>query len=205
MSINQLCRVLYPTRLLFKTKKWILICCGIQWFLAIIAPIPLITRSAETCEGFITRFIADIYILIIVIIFPCTIMIVVHLIIFLHTWSSGRRVAPAGNMLARQTTSQPVFNDREKSLLKHIIAMMLVYVIGWIPLYICRIIYGILFQLTLTFKILTALPIISAWINIMNMFMYHHEFRQYVKQHVSRIIKGPPAQVTTIATTTTRT
>ncbi|CAF1424797.1 unnamed protein product [Adineta steineri] len=131
-------------------------------------------------------------------------MTVVHLIIFLHTWSSGRRVAPAGNMLARQTTSQTVFNDREKSLLKHIIIMMVVYVIGWIPLYIYRIGYGILFTLTFTFKILTALPIISCWINMVTMLIYHHEFRQYVKQHISRIIKGPPAQVTTITTATTK-
>ncbi|CAF0891951.1 unnamed protein product [Adineta steineri] len=129
-------------------------------------------------------------------------MIVVHSIIFFHTWSSGRRVAPAGNMLARQTTSQSVFNDREKSLLKHIIIMMLVYVIGWIPLYICRIGYGILFTLTFTFKILSALPILSCWINMVTMFMYHHEFRQYVKQHIFRIIKGPQAQVTAITTTT---
>ena len=47
MSVSQLCRVLYPRRLLFRKKKWILICCGIQWILAILLPIPLITSSPE--------------------------------------------------------------------------------------------------------------------------------------------------------------
>lgn len=45
MSINQLCRVLYPTKLLFKKKKWVFICAGFQWILSILTPIPHIAPS----------------------------------------------------------------------------------------------------------------------------------------------------------------
>ncbi|CAF3118708.1 unnamed protein product [Rotaria sp. Silwood2] len=34
VSLNQLCRIVYPRVLLFKKNLWALIRCGIQWFLA---------------------------------------------------------------------------------------------------------------------------------------------------------------------------
>lgn len=42
MSTNQLFRVLYPTNLSFKKKRFVLKCAGIQWVLAAIIPIPYI-------------------------------------------------------------------------------------------------------------------------------------------------------------------
>jgi hypothetical protein len=143
----------------------------------------------QTCHTLLTQSLADIYILVTVIIIPCCTMTIIHLIIFINALSSTRRVAAAANTSERQAYSQIIFSDREKSLLKHIIVMMIVYVIGWIPLYICRILFGINFTTTFLFEILAALPIISCLLNIINILIYHHEFRQYIRQKISRSIK----------------
>ena len=126
-------------------------------------------------------------------------MLVIHVIIFIHTWSSTQRVGLASIATERQTTSQAIFRDREKSLLKHIIVMMFVYVIGWIPLYIGKIIYGIDFTTTFTFRILSVVPIISCLLNIVNILNYHHEFRLYIKQQLQRRIRANAVNIITQA------
>ncbi len=148
----------------------------------------------QTCDTLLTRSLADIYLLAVAFIIPCCAMIIIHLIIFIHTWSSTRRVALAVNTAERRGTSHAIFNDREKSLLKYIIVMMFAYVIGWLPVDICKIIFGAVFSTTFLFKILLVLPIISCWFNIVNILIYHHEFRHYIKERISVLIKRDERQ-----------
>ncbi|CAF1972765.1 unnamed protein product [Rotaria magnacalcarata] len=117
---------------------------------------------------------------------PCVIMVLIHVIIFLYTWRSAKRVAPTANTQETQATYRMALNDREKSLLKHMIFMLIVYVISWVPLYIAKIFVPKTSTLYSTVKTLNALPIVGGWINIVDMLVYHHEVRQFVQMHVIR-------------------
>ncbi|CAF1589230.1 unnamed protein product [Rotaria magnacalcarata] len=116
-------------------------------------------------------------------------MVLIHAIIFLYTWRSAKRVAPTANTQETQATYRMALNDREKSLLKHMIFMLIVYVIGWVPFYITKIFVSKILTLSSVAKMLSALPIVGSGINIVDMLVYHHEVRQFVQMHVFRWIK----------------
>ncbi len=47
VSVHRLCIIIYPQKLLLKTKKWVLICIGIQWTFNTIAALPMFSMSAQ--------------------------------------------------------------------------------------------------------------------------------------------------------------
>jgi len=47
VSVHRLCIIIYPQKLLLKTKKWVLICIGIQWTFDTIAALPMFSMSAQ--------------------------------------------------------------------------------------------------------------------------------------------------------------
>ncbi|CAF3330542.1 unnamed protein product [Rotaria socialis] len=115
-------------------------------------------------------------------------MVLVHVIIFLYAWRSAKRVAPAANTQETQAAYRMGLNGREKSLLKHMMFMLIVYVIGWVPLYIVKI-FPVNTSTQSIKSMLAALPIASCWISITDMLVYHHEVRRFVWMHVSHWVK----------------
>lgn len=125
-------------------------------------------------------------------------LISIHSIIFLYTWRSSRRVIARANTNEIGATSRSsVFNDREKSLLKHMIFMIIVYVIGWIPLYIGRMFVGHDVVQSTLINTLMALPILSCWINMIDMLVYHREMRQLVRERTTRFIRTAREKIST--------
>lgn len=123
----------------------------------------------------------------------------IHSIIFLHTLRSARRVTNREITVENQAKCRSPLNNREKSLLKHIIFMLIAYSIGWMPLYTARVILGEEFQTSTIGNYLTILPILSCCINVIDIIVYHYEFRAFLRKCVLHWIKGKDRQVNTIS------
>jgi len=51
-SIHQLCSIVYNTKPLFKTKRWIGICIAIQWIAQLFISLPFILRKEPVSSDF---------------------------------------------------------------------------------------------------------------------------------------------------------
>jgi hypothetical protein len=53
VSVNRFCIVLYNNKLLFKTRRWVFICIGIQWLLGVLIPLPTLSISTQVIVLFL--------------------------------------------------------------------------------------------------------------------------------------------------------
>lgn len=126
----------------------------------------------------------NIYKLLIVVVIPACLMLVFNGLIFLTVRSSTHRVqiTPTTATADHPKGNCKRLNARDASLLKHMVFLVAVFVIGWAPIYIVSIgnlslsippwIYGMFQVFTVT----------SALILILDLFLYNHELRQYIRE-----------------------
>jgi len=121
-----------------------------------------------------------VYNLVLIVILPLIIIVVFNAIIFLKVRSSSRRIhtiaLPSTAAIDRRQQ-----NARDVHLLKHMLFMFVVFIMGWAPIYT----YSLIFQDPYTYYLLYAvfqiLPIFSLLIDILDLFLYNHDIRQYYK------------------------
>jgi len=121
------------------------------------------------------------YDLFIVVIFPSILNIILNLIIFFAVHSSTRRVhaLTITTFSARNSNRQ---HARDIHLLKHIIFMFIVFIIGWAPVYVFSVVDPNEYMFSWISLILELLPVLSSLINMVDLFLYNHELRQYLKE-----------------------
>jgi len=118
------------------------------------------------------------YTLVIIIIIPMTICIVINTIIFKYVQNSTHRIQPSVDNHDQSTK----LSRRDIHLLRHMIIMFLVFIIGWGPIYFTSIIMNYIPVSTLTLRILSLLAEISLLCDIIDLFLYSHELRQYFQR-----------------------
>lgn len=108
----------------------------------------------------------------IVLIIPIIVFLIVNSIILYHAHTARRRIAPMNNMLPD--------NNRDIRLIKRMIILILLFTMGWGPVYILLTIQNssssIWFEI---FKFLAELSLLGEMINL---FLYNREIRLYVKE-----------------------
>jgi hypothetical protein len=95
--------------------------------------------------------------------------------------SSSRRV----HALATTTTA-PVArtnhqNTRDISLLKHMFFIFVVFILGWTPMYAVPMTSLSITMTTFVLQCAQLLPVISAIIIAVDLFIYNHDVRKYLK------------------------
>jgi hypothetical protein len=75
-----------------------------------------------------------------------------------------------------------LLNCRDVCLLKHMLFLHIVFVIGWTPISLLSIIELYIKIPVLLYLFLRLLPPISLVINILDLFIYNRELRQYFKE-----------------------
>ncbi len=73
---------------------------------------------------------------------------------------------------------------RDIYLLKHILFIFIVFVIGWAPIYILIAADQNGDVPTWVYLLLELLPVLSVAIDIIDLFMYNHDLRQYLKERL---------------------
>ena len=73
---------------------------------------------------------------------------------------------------------------RDMHLLKHMLFIFIVFLIGWTPIYAISVVDlngGIPYWVYL---LLQLLPVLSSLVNVVDLFLYNHDLRQYLNEEV---------------------
>ncbi len=114
---------------------------------------------------------------------PALIILILNLFIFKHVRASSRRIQARldTNSMSLTNGQQSKVSRRDISLLKHTVYMLGIFVIGWAPIFLLIAIdYDGLVK-PLVYSILTILSVMSSISCIIDLFLYNHELRGYIK------------------------
>ncbi len=121
------------------------------------------------------------YTLVLVIVVPVSVYVVINIIIFKYVQSSTRRTQPTTtNMINEQKTTK--LSRRDAHLLRHMIVMFFVFIIGWGPIYIISVLPTQVSGNLLVLRILSLLAEISLLCDMIDLFLYSHDLRQYLQR-----------------------
>jgi hypothetical protein len=122
----------------------------------------------------------DVYNLVLVVILPIIIIVVFNVIIFLKVRSSSRRIHTTA-LPSTAAIDRRQQNVRDIHLLKHMLFMFVVFIMGWVPLYTYILIVQNPNSYYLLYVAFQILPVFSVIIDILDLFLYNHDIRQYYK------------------------
>jgi len=109
-----------------------------------------------------------------------------NIIIFSYARHSTRRIQPGNG----ESAQAPALSHRDARLLKHMIFMFAVFFCGWIPIYIIAAIdwSGTAIPHVLLHG-LQILPVVSLFINVVNLFLCNHELREYSRNKIRQFFR----------------
>jgi len=130
------------------------------------------------------------YALFCIVIFPSILIIIFNGLIYWTVTSSSRRVhAISTNQnggvdpVARPNHQ----NARDIFLLKHMSFIFIVFIFGWSPVYILQAIELNSQTPVWLLKFLDVPPVLTSIIMVVDLFIYNHELRQYLKEKIFKI------------------
>jgi hypothetical protein len=132
-----------------------------------------------------------IYVAIIIIVIPAISLAIINSIIFISARRSTLRVRPMNG----ESANVPALSQRDAHLLKHIIFMFAAFFCGWAPIYIVKAIpFSGAGVSPIVLQILNTIPGFSIYIDVIDLFLYNHEFRKYLTNRRLRVSNIRPNQ-----------
>lgn len=58
VSLNRLCTILYPNKLLFRSKLWVMICIVVQWTIGVLLPLPSFNSSLQVQSTYVSMIVS---------------------------------------------------------------------------------------------------------------------------------------------------
>lgn len=122
------------------------------------------------------------YSLVVVIIIPLLTCIIVNGLIFRHVRASTLRVQPQSGISVTAITNgqQAKLSRRDIHLLRHMVLMLIIFIIGWVPLYIVLIVVNPYFEAVLV-NCLTILAQITIFCDVLNLFIYNRLVSEFLR------------------------
>ncbi len=124
-----------------------------------------------------------VYNLVLIVILPLIIIAIFNAIIFLKVRSSSRRIHTTA-LPSTAAIDRRQQNARDVHLLKHMLFMFVVFIMGWAPIYTYSLIVQNPYSYYLLFIVLQVLPVFSVVVDILDLFLYNHDIRQYYKARI---------------------
>jgi hypothetical protein len=124
-----------------------------------------------------------------IIVIPLVLCLVSNIIIFIHVYSSSHRIQPVARSAAGtgdNDQQRPRISRRDIHLLKHMILMLSSFILGWSPIYLVSALANQISVSPLTYQLLSFLSQISICFNMIDLFLYNHELRRYLRQTILR-------------------
>jgi hypothetical protein len=124
-----------------------------------------------------------------IIVVPLVVCLVNNSTIFIHVYSSSRRIQPiTGSTVATGDNHQqrPGINRRDIHLLRHMLMMLFSFILGWAPIYLVGVLGNAISVSLLTYQLLSLLSGISVFSDVVDLFLYNHELRRYLHQRILR-------------------
>jgi hypothetical protein len=114
---------------------------------------------------------------------------IINKLIYNHVRSSSRRIQPStvsGNFQQRK------INSRDIVLLRHMVLMFCIFVGGWTPIFILPIIHHYMPISTIVHGCLTIWCELALLSDVIDLFLYNHELRKYLKSVYRRRFRLEP-------------
>ncbi len=124
-----------------------------------------------------------------IIVVPLVVCLVNNSIIFIHVYSSSRRIQPiTGSTVATGDNHQqrPRINRRDIHLLRHMLMMLCSFILGWAPIYLVGVLGNAISVSLLTYQLLSLLSEMSVLFDVVDLFLYNHELRRHLRQTILR-------------------
>ncbi|UJR18883.1 hypothetical protein I4U23_022011 [Adineta vaga] len=186
ITINRCFTICFPMKRFFKSKAWIYLSIIVQWIFTLLISIPIVLHNSKVSVGGIgfSSWIWS-YILSVIVIIPVIVNIIFNGIIVAFVRSSSRRVHEITVVVTSITSKNHQQHRRDIKLLKHIIFLFIVFILGWGSLYIVLALPGLILPNWL-YNVLQIPPTFTITIQIVDLFIYNHEVRQYWKDRINR-------------------
>ena len=180
-SLNRLCAVVYHHRSAFKTKFWITTNITAQWILGGLLSLPLLAGYGPVCTNVPWH---QEYMLLIIVVLPALFFLIINIIIFAKVRSSTRRIQAAPSSSANNIFRNGMnrFNRRDLRLLRHMVVMIVVYIVGWGPFFLASCLQTGPPSDSPLYAGLAVWSEISLLCDIIDLFLYNHEVRTYLKK-----------------------
>lgn len=120
-----------------------------------------------------------------VVIIPFIMIVMFNIFIFLKALASTRRVHHRGAHSDGSETSRRQ-QARDIHLLKHMLFIFLVFIIGWAPVYVAVVLNLYIHISVWVLVFLQIPPIFSALIMVLDLYVYNHDLRSYLKRKIMR-------------------
>ncbi len=129
------------------------------------------------------------YSLFIVVVLPSIVTIVFNSMIFFFVRSSTRRVHATATAPTTSVANTNLQHARDMYLVKHMVFIFIVFLIGWAPIYIVSVINFSEGLPLWVYFLLRMLPVFSTLTNIVDLFIYNHDLRKYLKKQIFRSLR----------------
>ena len=129
-----------------------------------------------------------IYNFVVIIILPSIINGIFNTWILFSVRSSTQRVH-AATVTAPHAANLQHHNHRDVQLLKHMLDIFVIFIIGWVPIYIVLMLTIDKEMSAWLFQILQILPVISLLLIILDLFLYNHDLRQYLQEKCRNVYR----------------
>ncbi|UJR17694.1 hypothetical protein I4U23_004592 [Adineta vaga] len=134
VSLNRLCAIAYQRKVLFRKKKWAIMCIGIQWIFAAIISLPQFGSSLQHCFISGLELSYQIYVLFIVGVLPGIFLAITNSILFSLVRRSTRRIHTGNQALDAQPAV--ALSQRDAQLLKHMLIITLAEQVDQTTIYV---------------------------------------------------------------------
>lgn len=124
---------------------------------------------------------------------PCTISVLIHFLIFKHVHASSRRVQaqdrPRANSEESSSLSLGIISRRDLQLLRHFIIMFCIFIGTWSPIYIYSVVEPTAPRTSLILSLLILLAECGILIDMINLYIYNRELRQYLRDRIQKCFR----------------
>ncbi|UJR38845.1 hypothetical protein I4U23_031510 [Adineta vaga] len=186
ITISRCFTICFPMKRFYKNKTWAYSSISVQWMFTLLISIPILLHNSKLSVGDI-GFYSWIwpYTLSVIVTIPVIVNIIFNGIIAVFVRSSSRRVHEVNVVITSATNKNHQQHRRDIKLLKHIIFLFIVFILGWGPIYIVLTLRDIILP-DFLYNVLQILPTFTITIQIIDLFIYNHEVRQYWKERINR-------------------
>ena len=123
------------------------------------------------------------YCLFVVVILPLILNGLFNALIYLRVRSSTLRVR-AVRMIQNPAVKSTSQHTRDIYLLKHMLFNFIIFMVGWAPIYVVGVADSRRRVPVQIYELLKILPAFSSLINVLDLFWYSHDVRQYLRERL---------------------
>ena len=178
VTISRFFGIVHAHKRFFQSKLFLIGCLILAWYIAVAVAIPYLFIDSFACSA--RNTFLSYYTLVATLIIPVLTVLLFNIRIFIFVSQSTRRVHAEGANAAAASHS------RDMHLLKTMIITFIIFIVGWVPLFISQIFMGSFTLPTIVDYIFQVLPAISMFCDIIVLIYINQHIRRFLAQIIRK-------------------